>query len=439
VANPFFPKFMKFKTTTVLAALVLCGLGGFFAGRAGSPGQSPVSSDGPAETRRSSRGSSRNSINDSTAATRKIPRDAKSAHSGATTPKDPLARLDAIVRIENPLERNRALLAYLEQLGPGDFEKAVAHFRSLGITDSRTGEYSMLLSAWAQADPIAALTYAKDNTRGGLAQDTVLTTWAATDPEAAIRWAQSNHEGDGANPYMPGIIRGLAESNPARASELLASMPRSVERGKGLDFLLPHLLQQGPDAVHGWIASLKDDALRNGAMTRAADQLAETDPAGTVSWLLANPGEAAQRQMDDVYSAWADKDSQAALSSLGTLPAGEVRSNALRGVIRNVAVEDPKAGLALMDRYPSDVDDRTVQSFIWHSIGSDPASAIAQIARLGNEQEREQMYRRTLDHWIQRDPTAAQAWLQANPLPESVRNQLNRRQGEGQGGRNFRR
>ncbi len=426
---------MKLKTSTTLAALVLIGIGGFMAGRISSSSPSPVSADGPAETR-TSRGPSRNSTDENTATPRKIPRDAKSAHSTTLTAKDRQTRLEAIVRGENPLERSRALLAYLEQLGPGDFENAVAHFRSLGITDSRIGEYSMLLSAWAQADPVAALTYAKANTRGELARDTILTTWAANDPEAALRWAQSNHEGDGANPYLPGIIRGLAESNPARASELLAAMPRSVERGKGLDFLLPHLHQQGPDAVRDWIASLNDDSLRNGAMTRAADQLAKTDPAGTVSWLLANPGEASRSRMDNVYSAWAGKDPRAALNSLATLPAGENRSNALRGVISNMAVEDPNSAISLMNRYPADVNDQVVQSFVWHSLGSDPVAAIDQIARIGDEGQRNQMYRRALGHWLDRDPAAAQAWIQANPLPETVQSELNQR---AQGGRSFRR
>ena len=64
-----------------------------------------------------------------------------------------------------------------------------------------------------------------------------------------------------------------------------------------------------------------------------SQQLAASDPAGTVSWLLANPGEAAQRRMDDVYSAWAKNDKDAALTSFASLPAGDLRSNALRGIV----------------------------------------------------------------------------------------------------------
>jgi hypothetical protein len=167
-------------------------------------------------------------------------------------------------------------------------------------------------------------------------------------------------------------------------------------------------------------------------MIRTAEKLAATDPAGTASWLLANPGEASQRRMDDVYSAWAKKDQQAALSSLNTLPTGDVRSNALRGVVSSVAVADPKAAVTLMNQYANDVTDRVVQNFVWHSYGTDPALAASQISRIGDEGQRDQMYRRMLDNWIERDPASAQAWIQTNPLPQSVRDRIARRQAEQQ-------
>ena len=417
---------MKLNHTTLLAAFVLIGVGAFLAGRMSSPSAPVTARDGPAETR-SSRSVARNADGENFSS-RKISRPVKAVRGEAGSAKDRLSRLEAIVRGENPLERNRALLAFIDQLGPGDFEEAVAHFRSLGITDSRNGEYSLLLTAWAQADAVSALSYAKENTNGGFAQDTILTSWASTDPEAAIRWAQSNHDGDGPNPYLSGIIRGLAQSDPARATELLASLPRSIERGRSLDFVLPHLLEQGAIATRAWIASLTDDALKNGAMERVADKLADSDPAGTASWLLANPGEAANRRMDDVYGVWANKDQLAALNSFRALPAGDTRSNALRGVISSVAAADPKAAVSLLNRYPNDVNDRVVQSVVWHSFGTDPATAATQIARIGDEQQREQMYRRTLDVWFERDPASAQAWIQVNQIPDSVRARIAKRQ-----------
>jgi hypothetical protein len=420
---------MKLTPATALVALALIGVVGFIAGRVSISDSPPAVEEAQAENR-TTRSASRDSAS-GTAETKRSNRPATADKSDtAGTIEDQLARMETIVRGENPLERNRALLAFIDKLAPGDFEQAVASFRSLGITESRMGEYSLLLTAWAQADPFSALTYAKKNTTNSFATDTILTSWATTDPEAAIRWAQADFTGDGANPHMPGIIRGLIESDPTRATQLLAAMPRSEERAKGLDFMVPHLLRQGSEATRAWIAAITDESLRNGAILRTADKLADADPAGTASWLLDNPGEASQRRMGDVYSAWAKQDKQAALSSLNALPAGDFRSNALRGMVSSVASADPKAAITLMDQYANDVTDRVVQNFVWHSYDSDPATAASQISRIGDERQRDQMYRRMLDNWIERDPASAQAWIQTNSLPQSIRDRIARRQAE---------
>ena len=405
-------------TTTTLAAAIAIGAAGFFIGRLSSPDSQTASAATDAQlspTRSSSRAS--DTANQSTPhATRPTRQDADSKAHG----KDSLSRLESIIRGNNALDRNRALLTFIDQLAPADFEAAIARFRSLGLTDSRSGEYAMLLTAWSQADPLAALAYAKGNTNSGFATTTILASWAATDPEAAIRWAEANHTGTGANPYLAGIIRTLGATDPARASALLTGMPRSQERGEALDAMLPHLLTQGADATRSWISALSDDSLRNGAMMRAAGQLAQTDPKTTADWLLANPGEAATKRLDDVLGTWAATNAKAALAYFEALPKGEARSNALRGVVTAIAGDDANAAAKMIDRYAADVNDATLRSFVWHSFGSNPSLALNYIGRISNPGEQDRMYSRTLDNWIGRDPVSAQAWIQKNALPENV-------------------
>lgn len=416
---------MKPKSITTLAALVLIGVGGFMAGRISSPSPKTAEKDVPASVRSSRSQLSQGSSSDSET---KSSRGTKSDRKDMATAEGRHARLESIIRGENPLERNRALLAYLDQLGPGDFEEAVAYFRGLGITDVRSGEYSLLLTAWAQADPLAALGFAKENTQNGFTQDTILTTWATVDPEAALRWAQAQHTGDGPNPYLPGVIRGLAQLDPMRATELLASMPDSEERGKGLDFILPHLLLQGSAATREWIGAITDESLKNGAMVRVAEQFAKEDPAGTAAWLVANPGEATQRRIDDVYGTWAKTDPEAALASFEKIPAGEVRADALRGVIDRVAATSPKDAIALMDRYPNEVNGKMVQDFVLRTFQADPATALSQIVRVQDPKDQDKLYRNTLGDWLDKDPAAAQAWIDSSDVPDATIERLNRRQ-----------
>ena len=418
---------MKPQSLTLAAAMILIGLIGFAAGRKTASGSSnPPDRDGlndrePSHTIMQTAGD----FASGGAGSRKALHSDRSAHAAGTA-TDRIARLQAIMRGENPLDRNRALLAFIDQLGPGEFEDAVAQFRKMGITDQRFGEYALLLSAWAKADPLAALSFAKANTRNGFATSTILTTWAANDPEAAIQWAQTNHQGDGANPYFASIIRSLAGSDPVRATQLLTGMPKSQERGEALDAMMPHLLTQDGTAVREWIGKLTDDSLKDGAMMRAATTLAASDPAGTASWLAANPGQATQRTMDDVYTVWAAKDLPGAISSIAAVPDAENRSNALRGVVNQLVNTDPQSALALMNRLPTDVSDRMVQQFVWRSFGSDPSLAINQINRISDECQRNDMYGRMVGSWLNKDPNAANAWLQTNPLPAAVQQQLSK-------------
>ncbi len=417
---------MKPTAITTIAALVLIGVGGFIAGRITSADHSESTPEPSAEMRgRRTMGNDSNETSKS-ASERNARRTTRPEQEGSPSSPEQLARLASIVRTEDPLDRARALLAFIDKLGPNDFEAAISQFRSLGITESRMGEYAQLLSAWAKVDPLAALAYAEKNTRSEFAASTILTTWAGTDPEAAIRWAETHHEGEGANPYLAGIIRSLAATDPTRASQLLTGMPKSVERGEALDAMLPHVISQGADATKAWIASLTDDSLRNGAMMRSAEQLAATDPSGTAAWLLANPGDATQRRMDDVYRVWAKNNQTEAVQSLSTLPAGENRTNALRGVVNSMATNNPQAAVSLMDRFQNDLNDRVVQNVIWHSFGSDPSLAVNQISRIADENERNRTYGRMLRAWTERDPVAANTWIQNNPLPQPVKDGLNR-------------
>ena len=422
---------MKWNATNVSAACLAVGIGGFVAGKlTGGPSGGGEADELLERAQRVS--SERTSSTRSDSTSRRDPA-SRASRVGSARPaagiEDRLAKMEEIVRGENALDRSRAMPAWIDSLSPSEFEAAVARFRSLGITDNRLGEYAMLLTAWAEVDPMAALAYTTENTRGGMATGTVLAAWASRDPESAIAWAEAKHEGDEANPYMVGIIRSLAATNPARATELLQSLPFSGERGEALRAMIPHLMKQGPEAAKSWIAGLSDERLRDGATARFAEEMAKADPASTASWLLANLSEASTRSVDEVFEEWAKTDKNAALASFANLPAGDARTRALRGLVTIEAREDPQAAAALMNRNASDVDDRMVFHFVWNSFDKAPDVAASQIGLIEDERDRNRMYGRALGAWLDRDANAAQTWINSAKLPEPVlRSLANRNQ-----------
>lgn len=425
--TPSLTKIMKWNATSAAAASLMVGLAGFIAGkmtsgpsgggeadelldRARQVSTGRISPSADADSRRDAPG-----------------RPARASDRSSSTFDERLDDMEQIVRGENALDRSRAMLSWIDSLSPDEFEDAVARFRSLGITGDRMGEYAMLLTAWAEVDPTAALAYTTENTRGGMATGTVLAAWAARDPESAIAWAEANHEGDDANPYMVGIIRGLAETNPARATELLQGLPFSRERADGLAAMMPHLLKMGGESAKQWISALSDERLRDGATARFAEEMAKSDPAGTASWLLANLGDASTRSVDEVFGEWARTDKDAALAAFGKLPEGDARSRALRGLVTVEARENPQAAAALMDSHPADVDDRMVLHFVWNSFNKEPAVAMNQVAKIEDEGRRNRMYERALDSWLDDDQAAAQRWINSANLPDSVLRSLENR------------
>ena len=145
-----------------------------------------------------------------------------------------LARLEAIIRGENPLDRNRALLAFIDQLAPGDFEEAVAHFRSLGITESRLGEYALLLSAWAEVDPHCGARLCQGKHRRRFrhqhhSHHLGVQRSRRRDPLGA----KPTTPATAPIPTSPASSAASPPTDPARATELLTGMPKSVERGTG--------------------------------------------------------------------------------------------------------------------------------------------------------------------------------------------------------------
>ena len=413
------------RTLTLAGAIAVASAGAFFAGRMTAPGSSASGSQAAGDESLPSKLSSRagGSGDDAAGSPRRLSDRAGAKDNDKKSRGDAaLAKMEELMRTADPIERTQAWLNFVNSIDPSEFESVVASFRGLGMTESRMTEYAMLLSAWGKKDPLQALAYAQENTGNRFARNTILSTWAAYDPAGAIQWAEQNHEakeGEG-NPWMIGIIQGLAATDPARASQLLAGMPYSEERGEALGALLPTILAQGNDAAKAWAEGMTDDALKQGAIARVAEAMAAKDPAGTADWLSRNPGEAADRSMDNVISAWMETDKDSAVAYYKALPAGDIRTNALRGVANNMAMEDPRAAADFLDANAADADDRVYQQFVWHSFGEAPDIAASYISKITNPREQEQMYGRMLDGWLRRDFDAASTWINGNTLPENV-------------------
>ena len=329
------------------------------------------------------------------------------------------------------IERNNALLALIDSLDPGDFASVVASFRELGITRQRQGEYEMLLTAWAKVDPSQALDYASENTGGAFAQNTILSTWAVTNPDAAIAWAEANHENkDEANPWLVGVIEGIAANDIPRATSLMETLPRSEERGRALRNLVSRLSATDPEEAKTWAGSVEDEGLRSAAYAYTAESLASNDPAEAAAW-LAEIGnvDALNRVGEEIVGDWFRDSPEDAKNWVVNLPA-EAMSEAAEGIVGNVVRDNPvEAAEWLSDLANSNPDtnfDSSIRELVSGSARQDPELAAVWVAGLSNTRDQTRAYFQVLSQWRNQDATAATAWINENQdsLPEFISNRF---------------
>lgn len=353
------------------------------------------------------------------------PRRASSSSPGLriVAEREPDAAVLELANLSDPVSRVQGFLALVDSLAPDEFLDVVKSFRTTGMQgDERRTEYAILLHAWGQADPQGALAYTLENTGTNFARQTVLSSWASYDPEAAIAFAEANHEGDQANPLLVGVIKGLASENLNRATDLLQSLPRSRERGDALSSIIPYLLAEGVDTALTWSNGIADDALRSGAISTIAQNVAEEDPARAAELLLSAPDEETRvRAIDDIAQEWAGKDLDAAIAfTEGLDPA--LRAEAAEGVVGQIAEDDPVRASQWMESLAAtDTNlDPAIRSFVWRAMGQEPELAANWIGQMSSPRDSERTYHHVLGRWMGSDPEAAKAWMSNAELPESI-------------------
>ncbi|WP_411844800.1 hypothetical protein AAFN60_12615 [Roseibacillus persicicus] len=400
----------------------------FFAGKSLSPAIETTETVQSAKSMRGGKSGGSGTFSDSgsvaSMASAQARLDAAPMVKKGSTPEEMVAD---IARYDDAIERNNALLALIDSLAPEEFLSVVDAFRELGITQDRWGEYEMLLTAWAKVNPSEALDYASENTSGSFARNTILSTWASTNPDAAIAWAEANHENkDEANPWLVGVIEGIAPYDVARATGLMETMPRSRERGQALNTLIQQMMMESPEDAKAWAGTIQDEVLRSGAYATTAEAIARKNPAEAAEWLteLADV-EALNRVGDDLAQTWYRESPEEATNWVTSLPA-EAMGEAAEGIVDRVVREDPIQAAEWLSQLatanPDANFDGSIRELVRGSVRRDPELAATWVSGLSSNEDQTRYYHRILGEWNNNDSAAALNWVQANEqnLPESI-------------------
>lgn len=396
----------------------------------------PTSSEDSASLSSSEKGKGRHTAGHSSSSNDRTAKSSRVRTSLQSASNQSAKTIQDINHITNPVERSRRLLAYIDTLSPQQLQQAIIDFRAMDMTRQRMGEYSMLLHAWGQADPTAALAYAKENTGNEFARQQILASWASYNTDAALTWARENHKGEGGNPWLVGVIKGIAASDTTLATSVMQELPYSEERGDALKEIIPHVAQLGLANAEVWLNQISDEGLRNSATSYLAESLATQDPEGTAQWVTQiNDTKSRERAIGQVVEVWVERDPQQARQWFDSLSTTD-QAAASDDFIESYASKDPNQAADWLDENSSAENyQKLLKSFAQGSSYKDPELALNYANELEDDKDRSRTVGRALWALHNQDPAKAEAWTQNNEVPPRIQEYLDKRKRGGRDGK----
>lgn len=338
-------------------------------------------------------------------------------------PEERLARLQEIMALPDPPERHSELIGYLDGL-PANLLEETARILMDHPEDTGDEALQLVLSAWAKADPEAALSFIEsqpgDNQRDH--QRFILRDWGTMDPAAAIKWttATANAPAEWREVFTSAVILGAARTSPQEVARLIDGIADNDLRETvfsqmvfefkndpvPLERILATATPPQKAIILGNLASESDDWLKGVAILNEHPE--------------AIPFSAPER----IYRQWVHHDPAEAIAAVTGMPAGELKRRAAAGLMEGTAYRDVGKAVELMELFPDAITNTLRVRLIDLVAKQDPARAMEEIPLIAEADQRNTVAVQQLKAWLAKDPAAAGKWIEDHPLPEAVLQQV---------------
>ena len=213
----------------------------------------------------------------------------------------------------------------------------------------------------------------------------------------------------------------LVTSDPKRALEILEAMPPGQSRGSMLGSISTAWMGHDKDAAMAWINGLPA-ADRSKALQNVTWQLGQEDPAKAAELLSSVPiSNQTSQQFSQLAGQWAQQDLEAARKWVDSLPAGRTREQAMSGIISTLAQTDPaKAAAILGDAAVTNQNSHQVGMIVRAWIKTDQTAALAWLDSLDLRGDAQQsVHSQFLRNWVDEDAPAASRYALSIPDEKS--------------------
>ena len=329
-----------------------------------------------------------------------------------------------IMRDSGIIERMGAYLDAVRVMDQSNVQDVIVAFEALPKGYGRHLEMKLLMRSWAAIDPVSALQYAKrnldENTERRFGVTEVLAGWAKLDKNAALNWANENNSvaRPEDNPYLIGVIKGLAEKNSAEADQLLKDLPPGNAKWQASTYLAQEYSKKSTAEAVAWANDFPTDdpRLRETILGQISARLARQDTLGTAKWVLSmETDQASKRVMDNLMTHWVSTDAQQASGWVTALKDDDTKILAMKQLASRWSLVDPVATAEWLNGFPPSPElDPVVGEFVDRISSRDPEGAAGWASSIVDPQSKKKALDRVLKSWEQVDPEGSRAWFQQN-------------------------
>ncbi len=170
--------------------------------------------------------------------------------------------------------------------------------------------------------------------------------------------------------------------------------------------------------------SLTNAQTRQNVIRNVLREVAQTEPDGALNYALTLESDPHHSIVSDIASVWANSDPRSALTAALGIEKTSVRKTVAEMVVRVWALNEPKAVLAGIDALPAYLQERASSSAISSIAGKSFEEAVSLVGAMESGSVKTSSARSVASMWASRDHNAALEWILNEPSVEEIRSEL---------------
>jgi hypothetical protein len=350
----------------------------------------------------------------------------------ASAPDDFGAAIRAALAEKEGLDRIARTATVLQHLDPENVVEAAAVYdRLLNLLDEP--DIRPFVIAWTRFDPAAALDHTlnwKFPEKQEMGASAAIEGWALRDPigalqaydEARARVPSSSED------FLLKLLTGWLHSGEAGLVEYIADLS-DYKREIAISRVVGRIMRDGDaDAATSWVeAIIQNDAydmpFKRRVFRRGIRIVGRSEPELTAAWAMEHLGEAYAVDAPRIAAGrWAMRDGPAAMQWVRDLPREESHDLAIREAFLTWYRMDRESAVAWLESETLTAFHEPAITYYANDLSKrEPEEAIVWCERILDSERQLSCLVPAATQWFQKDPEAAEAWLQQSPLDEEAR------------------